>query len=108
MNSGRITANKFVALTAENPARIFGLYPQKGCLQPGSDADFVLWNPKRKHKYGRALSHQRTDYNLYEGFELQGWPDAVYARGNCLVKNGTWYGQMGQGRYLKRQEGQIL
>jgi dihydropyrimidinase len=108
VSSGRITANKFVALTAENPARIFGLYPQKGCLQPGSDADFVLWNPERKHKYGRALSHQRTDYNLYEGFELQGWPDAVYACGNCLVKNGTWYGQMGQGRYLKRQEGQIL
>ena len=108
VGSGRLSPNRFVELTAENPARIFGLYPQKGCLAPGSDADLVLWDPQKQVRYGQKLAQQRTDYNLYEGFELQGWPVAVYSRGKCLVKDGEWLGKAGQGKFLHRKQGQIL
>jgi dihydropyrimidinase len=98
---GRITANQFVAYTSTNPARIFGLYPRKGCLQPGSDADLAIWDPDKKLTYGVAVAHQRTDYNLYEGWELQGYPVKVFLRGECIVDNGKWLGKRGQGQFLE-------
>jgi len=70
VRTGRITANQFVAYNSTNPARIFGLYPRKGTLLAGSDADIVIWDPEKKVTYGVAHAHQRTDYNLYEGWEL--------------------------------------
>ncbi|HZW05055.1 MAG TPA: dihydropyrimidinase, partial [Anaerolineaceae bacterium] len=73
--SGRLTANQFVALNCTNPARIFGLYPRKGTLLPGSDADVVIWDPDTRLTYGRRYSQQRTDYNLYEGWQLTGFPE---------------------------------
>ena len=100
---GRITPNQFVAYTSTNPARIFGLYPRKGCLQPGSDADIVIWDPDKKLVYGVGVAHQRTDYNLYEGWELQGYPERVFLRGECIVDGEEWLGKHGQGKFLRRK-----
>jgi dihydropyrimidinase len=108
VNTGRISANQFVALTSTNPAKIFGLYPRKGSLMVGADADIVIWNPKKKVKYGIALSHQRTDYNLYEGWELTGYPEKVFLRGKLIVDGEEWKGKAGDGMFLKRNEGEIL
>jgi len=105
VGKGRLTPNQFVALTSTNAARIFGLYPQKGALQPGSDADIVLWDPERRLTYGVAYAHHRTDYNLYEGWELVGFPEKVYLRGKLIVDGDNWLGRPGQGRFLKRTPG---
>lgn len=105
VRAGRITANQFVALTATNPAKIFGLYPRKGALLPGSDADIVIWNPEKRVKYGIACSHQRTDYNLYENWELTGYPEKVFLRGKLIVDDQEWKGKRGGGQFLKRRPG---
>jgi dihydropyrimidinase len=103
VGSGKITPQQFVALTSTNPAKIFGLYPRKGALLPGSDADIVLWDPAMKVKYGVALSHQRTDYNLYEGWELTGYPVKVFLRGRLIVDGENWLGRRSQGQFLPCQ-----
>ena len=108
MRSGRITANQFVAYNCTNPAKIFGLYPRKGALLPGSDADIVIWNPEKKVTYGVAHAHQRTDYSLYEGWELTGMPEKVFLRGKLIVDGDQWLGKRGEGSFLKRSEGEIL
>ncbi|MBI4731203.1 MAG: dihydropyrimidinase [Chloroflexi bacterium] len=105
VGSGKLTANQFVALTSTNPAKIFGLYPRKGALLPGSDADIVVWDPEKKVSYGVALSHQRTDYNLYEGWELTGMPEKVFLRGRLIVDGEQWLGRAGMGEFLPRQPG---
>lgn len=102
---GRISPNEFVALTSTNPAKIFGLYPRKGSLIPGADADIVIWDPDRKVKYGVAMAHHRTDYNLYEGWELTGCPEKVFLRGRLIVDGDRWLGRRGMGRFLHRQPG---
>ncbi len=103
VGAGRLTPQQFVALTSTNPAKIFGLYPRKGALQPGSDADLVIWDPKKKVKYGVAHSQQRTDYNLYEGWELTGYPEKVFLRGRLIVDGEKWLGERGMGQFLPRQ-----
>ncbi len=108
VRAGRITANQFVALTATNPAKIFGLYPRKGALVPGADADIVIWDPEKRVKYGVAHSHHRTDYNLFEGWELVGMPEKVLLRGRLIVDGSQWLGGAGQGRFQKRGAGEIL
>lgn len=100
---GRITANQFVAYTSANPARIFGLYPRKGCLELGSDADIVIWDPDKEVVYGAEVAHHRTDYNLYEGWKLTGYPDKVFLRGECIVDGDQWLGKRGQGQFLPRK-----
>lgn len=108
VRSGRLTANQFVALNCTNPAKIFGLYPQKGALLPGADADIVIWDPERRITYGTAYAQHRTDYNLYEGWELVGFPEKVFLRGQLIVDDRQWYGRAGMGRYLHRQGAAIL
>ena len=105
VGSGKLTTQQFVALTSTDPAKIFGLYPRKGALLPGADADLVIWDPQRKVKYGTALSHQRTDYNLYEGWELTGYPEKVFLRGQVIVDGDKWLGRRGMGEFLPRQPG---
>ena len=105
VGSGKLTANQFVALNSTNPAKIFGLYPRKGALLPGSDADLVIWDPHKQVKYGVAMSQQRTDYNLYEGWELTGYPEKVFLRGALIVDGGKWLGRRGMGQFLPRQPG---
>lgn len=100
---GRLSPNQFVAQTSTNAAKIFGIYPQKGCLAPGSDADIVIWDPEKTLVYGVDIAQHRTDYNLYEGWELKGFPEKVFLRGQCIVDQGEWLGKRGQGRFLKRK-----
>jgi len=101
----KITANQFVALTSTNPAKIFGLYPRKGALLPGSDADIVLWDNHCMINYGTAIAHQRTDYNLYEAWDLFAIPDKVFLRGQLIVDGEKWLGTAGMGKFLSRQPG---
>ncbi len=108
VRAGRITPNQFVALTSTNPAKIFGLYPQKGAILPGSDADLVIWDMEKQLTYGVEYAHHRTDYNLFEGWELVGFPEKVFLRGNLIVDDGKWYGKAGMGKYLQRKPGQFL
>lgn len=108
VNAGYITPNQFVAYMSTNPAKIFGLYPRKGALVPGADADIVIWDPEKQVQYGVAHSHQRTDYNLYEGWELTGYPEKVFLRGKLIVDGDEWKGKSGGGKFLKRSEGQVL
>jgi len=103
VGTGRLSPSQFVALTSTNAARIFGLYPRKGTIQPGSDADLVIWDPTRRLTYGVAHAHHRTDYNLYEGWELVGFPEKVYLRGALVVDGDRWLGRPGMGTFLKRQ-----
>jgi dihydropyrimidinase len=103
--AGKISAEQFVALTSTNPAKIFGLYPRKGDLLAGSDADLVIWDPKKRVNYGVEHAHHRTDYNLYEGWELTGYPEKVFLRGQLIVDNGTWLGKPGMGQFLMREPG---
>lgn len=102
VGAGRITPNQFVALTSTNAAKIFGIHPKKGELTAGSDADIVIWDPDRKLTYGVAFAHHRTDYNLWEGVELTGFPEKVFLRGHLIVDGDRWLGKAGMGRYLRR------
>jgi dihydropyrimidinase len=108
VRAGRITANQFVAYNSTNPAKIFGLYPRKGALLAGSDADIVIWDPEKKVTYSVAYTHQRTDYNLYEGWELTGLPEKVFLRGKLIVDGEQWLGKAGEGQFLRREEGEVL
>jgi dihydropyrimidinase len=102
VRSGKLTPNQFVAINSTNPAKIFGLYPRKGALVPGADADLVIWDPERRVTYGIAHSHHRTDYNLFENWELVGFPEKVYLRGSLIVDGQRWLGQAGKGQFLHR------
>ncbi|HEX6305201.1 MAG TPA: dihydropyrimidinase [Anaerolineales bacterium] len=108
VRSGKLSPNRFVALTSTNPAKIFGLYPRKGALLPGSDADIVIWDPDRRLTYGVAYAHHRTDYNLYENWELVGYPQKVFLRGQLIVDGDLWLGKSGMGRYLHRVPGATI
>ena len=102
VSKGRFSINDFVRLTCSNPARIFGLYPKKGTIAVNADADLVVWDPKQKIEYGVKYSQQRTDYNLYEGYKLTGYPVMVFSRGELIVDRGIWKGKPGRGKYLQR------
>jgi dihydropyrimidinase len=102
VGQGHFSLNRLVELTCTNPAKIFGLYPKKGTLAVGADADVVIWNPNRKKTMSAASSHQRTDYNLYEGWEVKGLPEKVYRRGELLVDGDQWHGKPGTGRWVPR------
>lgn len=104
VHSGRFSASRFVELTSTNPAKIFGLYPQKGNLMPGADADLVLWDPHKEVTYGSKVAQHRTDYNLYEGWKLTGFPEVVFSRGEKIVDHGQWLGRRGRGHFLRRKK----
>lgn len=108
VNSGRITPNQFVSQHCTNPAKIFGLYPQKGSLIPGGDADIAIWDPEQELRYGVEVAQHRTDYNLYEGWQLKGFPTMVFLRGQKIVDGKEWLGKPGMGRFLQCHEGEIL
>ena len=99
----RITINKFVELICTNPAKIFGLYPKKGILQPGSDGDVVIINPAEKEILTKSTMHSAVDYTAYEGMETQGKIEMVMQRGKLLVKDNVFLGEKGQGEFLKRK-----
>ena len=97
---GRIDLNSFVALSATNHAKIYGLYPRKGTIAVGSDADIVLWDAKRKVTITHDLTHDGSDYTPYEGLEVTGWPVLTMVRGGVVVNDGVLVGAKGYGTYL--------
>jgi dihydropyrimidinase len=102
VRQGRISLSRMVELLATNPAKLFGLYPRKGTIAVGSDADLVVFDPERRETISAAGSHSRTDYNLYEGTEVTGVPETVLLRGRVLVENGELVARPGVGRFVQR------
>jgi dihydropyrimidinase len=102
VREGRISLNRMVELLATNPAKLFGLYPRKGTLAVGSDADIVIFDPEKRVTISAATHHSKTDYNLYEGTEVQGSPDIVLLRGNVLVEGEKLVAKPGIGKFVKR------
>jgi dihydropyrimidinase len=103
VDTGKISVNDFVAINCTNPAKIFGMYPKKGTILPGSDADLVIWDPKKQVTYGIGMAQHRTDYNLYEGWRLKGYPEKVFLRGTLIVDGKTWNGKKGSGKFIRRK-----
>jgi dihydropyrimidinase len=102
VRAGRISINRMVELLSTNPAKLFGLYPRKGTIAVGSDADVVVFDPEKRHTIAAATHHSKSDYNLFEGTEVTGTPELVLLRGNVLVENGELAGQPGIGRFVAR------
>jgi dihydropyrimidinase len=103
VRGGRISLERFVQVTAERPAKLFGLYPQKGTVAVGSDADLLIWDPDRAVTLSSATLHMRTDYSPYEGRVVHGVPDVVLSRGEVVAEQGEYRGHPGRGRYLARK-----
>jgi dihydropyrimidinase len=99
---GRINLNRFVELTSTAAAKIFGLFPKKGTIAVGSDADVVIFDPNREQTISAAMHHMRVDYSAYEGWTINGVTEIVLSRGNVIVENGEWKGQAGAGQFIKR------
>lgn len=106
--AGRINLNQFVDLVATAPAKLFGLYPRKGTLTPGSDADIVIFDPDAETLISAVTHHTCADYTLYEGMRLKGMPDVVISRGQVIVENAQFRGNPGNGHFLKRTPLQSL
>src|SRR5580658_5028864 len=102
VNEGRLSLNRFVELVSTTPARLFGLYPRKGELAPGSDADMVLWDPQKEHTISAGTHHMRVDYSMFEGFQVKGNARMVLSRGEVIVDGERYLGSPGRGRFLKR------
>lgn len=98
----RITLENLVSRMSSGPARLFGLYPRKGAILPGSDADLVVIDPKVKKTVRAGGLHMNVDHVVYEGMELCGWPEVTLLRGQTLVRNGTFCGRKGYGTFLRR------
>jgi dihydropyrimidinase len=102
VGGGRISLERMVDLLATSPAKLFGLYPRKGTVAVGSDADLVLFDPQRRETISAAGQHTKCDYNLYEGTEVVGAPELVLLRGQVLVENGELAASPGVGRFVRR------
>jgi len=96
---GRIDLTRFVAITATNHAKTYGLYPQKGTIAVGADADIAIWDPEERRVIRHADLHDGSDYSPYEGLEIQGWPITTIVAGTIMVEDGALVGQKGQGTY---------
>jgi dihydropyrimidinase len=105
--TGRISLDRFVDLTAANAARLFGLYPRKGVIAVGSDADLVLWDRHARRTIDGAHMQSRAGYSVYDGWQVQGWPRFVIGRGQVLLADGEIMARPGQGRWLRRGRRQI-
>ena len=102
VRAGRISLNRMVELLATSPAKLFGLYPRKGTIAVGSDADIVVFDPEKRVTITAASQHSKSDYNLFEGTEVTGSPETVLLRGNVLVENDELVAKPGIGRYVAR------
>ncbi|MEP6767530.1 MAG: dihydropyrimidinase [Acidobacteriota bacterium] len=102
VRAGRISINRFVELTSTSPAKIFGLFPRKGTIAPGSDADIVVFDPEKKVTLSAKTLHMKVDYNPYEGREITGAAETVLSRGRLVIDRGRFVGKAGAGSFLKR------
>jgi dihydropyrimidinase len=103
VNQGRISLERFVEISAEAPAKIFGMYPRKGILAAGSDADILVWDPEAKYTITAATQNMHTDYSIFEGFQVTGNARQVFSRGELVVDGGRFIGTVGRGRYVHRE-----
>ncbi|HEY1260339.1 MAG TPA: dihydropyrimidinase [Stellaceae bacterium] len=101
VRQGRLDLNQFVALTATNHAKIYGLYPKKGTIAVGSDADIAIWNPEREVTITAAMLHDNVGYTPYEGRHLHGWPEIVLSRGRVVVEGGRLFAEHGSGAFVR-------
>lgn len=101
VGTGRLGLNGFVALTATNHAKIYGLYPRKGTIAVGSDADIAIWDPQREVTVTSAMIHDNVGYTPYEGRRLTGWPVTVLSRGRVVVEDGKLHAERGSGQFLR-------
>ena len=99
---GRFSVNRFVELVSTTPAKLFGLYPRKGTIAVGSDADLVVFDPKRKHTISAKTHHMRVDYSMFEGIEVTGMADVVLSKGKVVVEGDRFLGRAGAGEFLRR------
>jgi dihydropyrimidinase len=102
---GRLSLQQFVAVASTNAAKIFDLYPRKGVIQPGSDADFVIYDPTYRGNITASTQTQNVDYNAFEGWEIEGRPAVVTVRGKVAVRDGKFVGKVGDGQFLRRSTG---
>ena len=102
VNHGRITPNEFVRITSTNAAQIFNLYPRKGAVQVGADADLVIWDPAATKTISVKTHHQKVDFNVFEGMTVRGVAVHTFSRGAHAWADGDLRAQRGAGQYLKR------
>jgi len=102
VHDGRISLSRFVELVATAPAKMFGLYPRKGTIAPGSDADIVVFDPNHERLLSAETHHMNVDYSCFEGMKVRGLPELVMQRGRVLVEDGQFHGTEGQGRFIRR------
>jgi len=100
--SGRFSVNRFVQLVSTTPAKLFGLYPRKGTIAVGSDADLVIFDPKRQHTISAKTHHMRVDYSMFEGINVTGMPHTVISRGEVMIEGEKFLGRPGRGQFVKR------
>ncbi|AVP54314.1 dihydropyrimidinase [Clostridium tetani] len=104
----RISLQRFVEVTSTNAAKIFGMYPQKGTIAVGSDADLIIFDPNKEIEIKEENLNENVDYTPYEGFKLKGYPVMTLLRGEVIAKNGKFVGQKGVGKFVKRGKGDII
>jgi dihydropyrimidinase len=98
----RISLNRWVELCSTTPAKMFGLYPRKGTIAAGSDADIVIWDPEKEHTISAHTHHMCTDYSMFEGRRIKGNAETVFSRGEAIVKENRFFGKSGRGQFVKR------
>ena len=103
VGTGRLTPNEFVAATSTNIARILNLYPRKGAILPGSEADLVVWDPSASKTITAANQQSIIDYNVFEGFRVTGLPRYTLSRGSVVYEDGRVLANNGRGRFVKRE-----
>jgi len=103
VNGGRFSPNRFVQLVSTAPAKLFGLYPRKGTVAVGSDADLVVFDPNEEQTISVKTHHMRVDYSMFEGIRVKGVPKIVLSRGRTIIENGKFTGKPGSGEFIKRE-----
>jgi dihydropyrimidinase len=102
VNEGRFSLNRWVDIISTTPAKLFGLYPQKGNIAVGADADIVIWDPNAEHTISAETHHMNCDYSLYEGIKIKGNAETVISRGEIIISENNFKGKTGRGNFVKR------
>ena len=102
VRTGKLTPSEFVAVTSTNAAKIFNIHPQKGSIEPGADADVVVWDPERSRTISAETHNQNIDFSIYEGMTVTGVPAVTISQGNVVYEDGELKTVRGAGRYIKR------
>ncbi|MCG8597256.1 MAG: amidohydrolase family protein, partial [Kiloniellales bacterium] len=102
VNSGRLTVNEFVGITSTNAAKIFNIYPRKGSLSVGADADVVVWDPEKERTISKETHHQNIDFNIFEGMTVKGINTVTISQGKVVYQDGEVRTEKGKGRYVDR------